>query len=325
MIDKPSASESATTNDAEAEPDRAKPRIRRTSPALARLNDHVVGALGTGPRDWLLSTRGLDALPPAPDTDAGLVDRTRRVIDHQALRRQANIECILYRALSELPVTVEDGTGDPDWGLRFFAAAADCGDPERQALWARLLVMEVTRPGAVPPVAFPVLASMSPPMLVWLREIAALSINNFVVRLPDAFFRDRGISSDVILLLEEYGLLRTNRDLSKVFRTQLKDRFSTNLLYADKILRVSHDDPGKELNLPCFRLTDAGGALVRALVEEGEVTSDTDYIVEIVKFVQKQGYAVAQADILARANENVVSKHSSFCEIVAFRRPGMAS
>lgn len=317
--------DNSTSRDTKTEPagarpmgsSEAKPTVRGRSPALTRLNAHVVSALGTAPRDWLLSTQGLETLPP-PETDAGLAVRAARVADRQALRRQANIECILYRALTELPAKVEDGAGDLDWSARYFAAAADCGDPERQALWARLLVMEVTKPGSVPLVAIRALTDLSPSLLAWVREIATLTINNFIVRLADEYFRDRGLSSDVVLLLEEYGLIRTNRDLSKVFRSQLSDRFSTNLLYADKIVRITHEDARRELTLPCYRLTDAGDTLVRAMVAEGDIVADTDYIVEIVKLVQKQGYGVAQADILARANENVVSKHSSFCEIVVF-------
>ena len=118
--------------------------------------------------------------------------------------------------------------------------------------------MEVTRPGAVPPATFRALAGLSGPLLALLRKAAQLAINNFIVRLGDDFFKDRGLNGDAVLLLEEYGLIRTNRDLSKVFRSQVKERFSTNLLYGDNILRVTHDDAKLELTLPCYRLTDAG-------------------------------------------------------------------
>ena len=314
--------DTATADQAEAAaPLQPHPRpIRaKTAPALLRLNEYVVAALGTTQRDWLLSVDGVGGLP-APDTDTALVARTAARIDHQNLRRQANLDCILYRALTLLPTRVEEGEHDLDWAPRFFAAAADCGGPERQALWARLLVMEVTRPGAVPPATFRALAGLSGPLLALLRKAAQLAINNFIVRLGDDFFKDRGLNGDAVLLLEEYGLIRTNRDLSKVFRSQVKERFSTNLLYGDNILRVTHDDAKLELTLPCYRLTDAGSTLARALQDEGEIGTDTEYIVEIVRLVQKLGCSVAQADILARANENIVSKHSQFCEIVALKR-----
>lgn len=292
-----------------------KPRAK-VSPGLRRFNEFVVSALGTSQRDWLLSVQGLEALPETA-TGAALTRRAETRVDHQALRRQANLDAILFRALSALPLEVDEGTVDDDWSARFFDLAADCTDPERQALWARLLVTEVRKPGSVPPVAVRVLAGLSPRLVDWVRVIASLAISNFFVRISEEFNTERGLVNDIILLLEEYGLLRTNKDMTKVFKSQTEERFSTNLLYGDKILRITHDDAKKELVLPCYRLTDAGFALANAISGEEDVAADMEYIVEIVKLVQKQGYSVAQADILERASDSVVSKHSAFCDIVA--------
>lgn len=299
-----------------------KPRIK-ASPGLTRFNDCVVETLGTAQRDWLLSVHGLDS-PPEVISDAARAQRADARVEHQTRRRQANLDAILFHALAKLPQTVDEGEIDPDWAARLFDIAADCSDPERQAIWARLLIMEVRRPGAVPPVAMRVLASLSPRLLEWVRVIAGLTINNFFVRLSDDFNAERGLVGDVVLLLEEYGLLRTNRDMTKVFRSQLEARFTTNLLYNDKILRIYHDDPRKELVLPCYRLTDAGAVLCNAVLQEERIATDMEYIIEIVRHVQKQGCSVMQADILKRAGDNVVSKHSAFCEIVALhtRRGG---
>jgi hypothetical protein len=112
-------------------------------------------------------------------------------------------------------------------------------------------------------------------------------------------------------------LLRTNKDTTKVFRSQIEAKFTTNLLYNDKILRIIHDDPKKEMVVPCYRLTDAGSALCTAIIQEENITTDMEYIIEIVRYAQRQGCTVMQADILKRASENVVSKHSPFSEIVA--------
>lgn len=300
----------------------AKPRVK-ASAGLTRFNDCVVTTLGTAQRDWLLSVQGLDS-PLEADGDTERVHRAEARLEHQSRRRQANLDTILFHALARLPQSVDEGEIDPDWAARLFEIAADCSDPGRQAIWARLLIMEIRRPGAVPPVAMRVLASLSPRLMEWVRVIAGLTINNFFVRLSDEFNAERGLVGDVILLLEEYGLLRTNKDMTKVFRSQIEARFTTNLLYNDKIIRITHDDPNKELVMPCFRLTDAGAALCTAVLQEENIETDMEYLVEIVKLVQKQGCTVLQADILKRASDNVVSKHSAFCEIVALhpRRSG---
>jgi len=287
------------------------------SPSLARLNEMVVATLGAVQRDWL---RGLYHARPSGDGSGDFVDRAAERTDHAELRRQINIEAVLQRALRILPDSVEEGTPDQDWAARFFDACADTADAEFSRLWARLLAMEVRRPGAVPTNTLQRLPGLSKDGLRLFSRFAAFAINNFVVRLDQAFFDRKDVTGDQILLLEEYGLVRTNRDLNRVFQSQRADRFSTNLLYADKALRISHDNPRKQLTLACYRLTEAGTTLARALFDEGEIRADTDYIVEIVRTVQRQGFQTAQADILERSDEQIVSKHSPFCDIAVLRR-----
>lgn len=289
----------------------------QASPSLARLNDMVVATLGAVQRDWL---RGLYHARPTGDGSGDLVDRAAERTDHMELRRQINIEAVLQRALRILPDTVEEGTPDPDWSARFFNAVADISDAEFSRLWARLLVMEVRRPGTVPLNTLHQLPGLSKDGLRLFTRFAAFAINNFVIRLSQEFFDGKDVTGDQILLLEEYGLVRTNRDLNRVFQSQRTDRFSTNLLYADKALRITNPDQKKQLNLPCYRLTEAGSTLSRALFDEGEIRADTDYIVEIVRTLQRQGFQTAQADILERTDEQVVSKHSPFCDIAVLRR-----
>ena len=294
-----------------------KPAATAASPALARLNEMVVATLGAVQRDWL---RGLYHARPTGDGSGDLVDRAAERTDHVELRRQMNVEAVLQRALRILPEGIEEGTPDQDWAAHFFNAAADTADAEFSRLWARLLAMEVRRPGAVPPNTLQRLPGLSKDGLRLFSRFAAFAINNFVIRLGQEFFDRKDLTGDQILLLEEYGLVRTNRDLNRVFQSQRSDRFSTNLLYADKALRITNPDQKKQLNLPCYRLSEAGSTLARALFDEGEIRADTEYIVEIVRTLQRQGFQTAQADILERSDEQVVSKHSPFCDIAVLRR-----
>ncbi|WPZ32276.1 DUF2806 domain-containing protein [Thalassobaculum sp. OXR-137] len=294
-----------------------KPAGPSTAPALARLNEMVVAALGAAQRDWV---RGLQLHRSEAAGDGSLASRISERLDHVECRRQRNIEAILQRALRLLPEDVAEGIPDQDWAAAFFTHAADTADPEFARLWARLLVQEVRRPGAVPCGVLVRLPGLSKTILAIFRRLSAFAVNNFVVRLEPSFFEGKDVTSDDMLLLEEYGLIRTNRDLNRVFQSQREDRFSTNLLYADKALRITHAQPGKQLVLSCIRLTEFGTTLCRALLEEGELRSDTDYIVEVVRLLQRQGFQTAQADILERADEQVVSRHSPFCDIVALGR-----
>lgn len=210
----------------------------KASPALARLNEMIISALGGVQRDWV---RGLHHERPIGQAGRTLEDRAAERVDHVELRRQINLEAILQRSLLILPDDIAEGVPDPDWAARFAREAADVANLVFARLWSRLLVMEVRRPGSVPPATLIRLPGLSEEGLQIFRRFAAFSINNFVVRLNQDFFDGKDLSGDQILLLEEYGLIRTNRDLNRVFQSQVDDRFSTNLLYADKALRITHD------------------------------------------------------------------------------------
>ena len=310
--------------DVNRENSHAKSRSRRAKnadveaydPACLRFSEMLAYGLGSSGRTWL------DAVRKGDDhEDAGLAERALSRIEERDIRRQRNIEAVFSLALTLLKSdTPQDGHVDPDWCVRFIEAASDCGDKAGQEMWAALLTMEAEESGTVPLVTFRVMSTLNRSMIRWVAILAKFRINNFLVRLSDEFFGKRELTGDCILLLEEYGLLRTNRDLSKVFSSQKKDRFSTNLLYADKVVRVSHDDPSADLTLPCYRLSEAGTALVRAAGRLSRVEADLDYLLEIVKLVEAEGYTVAQADILSRASETVVAKHSPFCELRTLKR-----
>ncbi|MDE0809480.1 MAG: DUF2806 domain-containing protein [Alphaproteobacteria bacterium] len=188
-------------------------------------------------------------------------------LEHQARRRQANLDVILLLALARLPGRLDKGDIDIDWAARLFNVPADWSGPEHQTIWARLLVMEDWKLGAVPPVAMQVLASLSPRLLEWVRVLAELTINNFLLRLSDEFNAERGRVGDVVLLLRQYGLLRTNSETMKVLRSQITANLTANFLYNYKILRINHGDPKKDLTMPYYRFSDASTELCNAVLQ----------------------------------------------------------
>ena len=108
--------------------------------------------------------------------------------------------------------------------------------------------------------------------------------------------------------------MRTHREMSKVFQSQNGSQYRTHLLYRDVVLRVENDDPTLTLTLPCYRLTEAGARLAQLMQDVGGRTADGEFILELIKLLQKRGFRVHQAAILEQRGE-VVSRHSDFCEM----------
>lgn len=254
------------------------------------------------------------AVEPGGDL-ATLRDRASRRLERQEARRQINLESIARRTIDRLSGG-GDGAVNPHWLARFAESAAEIEAEPLQDLWSRVLAQETARPGAISLRTLTVLRDITVAQVAMFARFACFAINNFVMRLDEAFFEGKGIPPDDLLLFEELGLLRPGTGQTKTFKSQSEDSFVTHLLYRDQVLRVTHESNKKPLALPCYRLTAAGAELAEIL----PVEEDSDYIVGMTGWLAKRGYRVAQARINARADRNTVTSHSPFCELYPYDR-----
>ena len=290
--------------------DRRRAAAAAPSLAVDRLAQMVTAALGPAQRAWLLGRKASPVDSAAAMARGGVLQRGRA---------QATIERILDASLDFLsaPGATDDlaaGNVDLDWAAIFWALAESAASPRKQALWAHLLAAEALAPGHCPAIALRRLSELTADDLERFDRLAAFAIKNFVARLPNEFFDRKGVSQDDILYFEELGLLRTNREMSKVFQSQNGSQYRIHLLYRDVVLRVENDDPALPLTLPCYRLTEAGARLAQLMQDVGGRTADGEFILDLIKLLQKRGFRVHQAAILEQRGE-VVSRHSDFCEM----------
>ena len=290
--------------------DRRRAAAAAPSLAVDRLAQMVTAALGPAQRAWLLGRKASPVDLTAAMARGGVLQRGRA---------QATIERILDASFDLLtaPGATDDlaaGNVDLDWAAIFWALAESAASPRKQALWAHLLAAEALAPGHCPAIALRRLSELTADDLERFDRLAAFAIKNFVARLPNEFFDRKGVSQDDILYFEELGLLRTNREMSKVFQSQNGSQYRTHLLYRDVVLRVENDDPTLTLTLPCYRLTEAGARLAQLMQDVGGRTADGEFILDLIKLLQKRGFRVHQAAILEQRGE-VVSRHSDFCEM----------
>lgn len=246
---------------------------------------------------------------------ATLRDRATRRLERQEARRQINLENIARRTLDHVSGDAA-GAVDPLWLARFAESAAEVEDESLQDVWSLALAQEAVRPGAISLRTLTVLRDLSGAHIPLFAGFARFAINNFVMRLDEAFFEGKGLAPDDLLLFEELGLLRPGSGQVKTFKSQSEDSYVTHLLYRDQVLRVTHETNKKPLALPCYRLTAAGAELAGILL----VREDSDYIVGMTGWLAKRGYRVAQARINARSDRNTVTSHTPFCELYPYDR-----
>jgi hypothetical protein len=231
-------------------------------------------------------------------------------------RRQRTLAAIAGLARRALAGRVAEDEPAAMWLDRFMDAAADAHEPAVQAVYARMLATEILRPGTVSMSAPWLLRTMSAQDLSRFGKLAQFAVGNFVVRLKDSFYEKYGLDGEDLYHFEESGLVRAGGSNIKQFPSQVEGRFQTHLLLADRVLRVSADEPERKLVLPCYRLSTAGADIAEAMA----LPVVNDYITQIVDLLEKRGYKVAHAMIVERGDRHTVARHSRFSEVVSFER-----
>jgi uncharacterized repeat protein (TIGR03899 family) len=81
------------------------------------------------------------------DGNIELEKRLHSRLKHQALQQQANIDCIVAGAIDQASPNPNSDEVDADWLQGFSERAKNVSSEQMQALWSRLLALEVNTPG----------------------------------------------------------------------------------------------------------------------------------------------------------------------------------
>lgn len=87
--------------------------------------------------------------------------RMQARLRHEALQEQQNIENVVDGAFANVQPDVSTESVDDDWLAGFFAHARTVSGIEMQALWSRVLALEVGTPGSFSPRSLDVLRKMT--------------------------------------------------------------------------------------------------------------------------------------------------------------------
>jgi uncharacterized repeat protein (TIGR03899 family) len=95
------------------------------------------------------------------ETKQALEARLQTRLQHEALQQQHNIEQIVEGALAQAQSAPAAEDVDQDWLTSFFEHARCVSGAEMQALWSRVLALEVGMPGTFSPKSLDVLRKMN--------------------------------------------------------------------------------------------------------------------------------------------------------------------
>jgi hypothetical protein len=227
-------------------------------------------------------------------------------------QRLENCQAVLQQALSLLHGPLVPGELQAGWVLRFLSYAELCGEKASRTLASRILAHQILRPGLIRPATLAVAASLESSDMELVDKLARLSCGDFIVRLPGRFLEQAGISLSVLDRAEELGLLLPSEGRSRIFSSQVEDRFLHHIPCRDRLLRIEHETASQQLSLPVFRLTTAGADLAAVL----RLDEDIGYVMRLIGFIRRQGFKVTQSTIIGRDPNPAVVRHNGFSEVV---------
>ena len=143
-------------------------------------------------------------------------------IKFQEQKRQSNIGSVVQQAALELgDKEVQDHEVDHDWTARFFSDVQDVSSEQMQALWAKILAGEVTRPGSTSIRTLSILRNLNQDVAGLFSKLCSICVfvRNDEFQLFDAraplfgdfregnALREYGIDYLSLNLLNEHGLV----------------------------------------------------------------------------------------------------------------------
>lgn len=226
-----------------------------------------------------------------------LVDASIRASASESARREINAsKAIIYaeEALAADSQIPPDRSVDDDWLFSWREYAGRVSTEDLQQLWGRILAGEVKSPGSFSFRTLEFLKGLSKHEAEQISTLASFVIEGRIVRSLAEYLKDQGVSFDLLLGLQELGLLSGVEaiGLNTNYKSVQADRYVKPLRSNGKVLVVENEDPGKTLSLEVYVLTAVGSQIMGL----GNFPANLEYLRLVAKEVLKQGFTVALAD-----------------------------
>jgi len=114
----------------------------------------------------------------SPEKQIPIIERVARHDQACRIRRQQNLEAIIYQALEYSSANEIADRADADWFNNFILLAENIGNANMQVLWAKILAGEIAKPGSFSLKALNVFKNMSMSDAKLLAKARSLSVSD---------------------------------------------------------------------------------------------------------------------------------------------------
>lgn len=228
-------------------------------------------------------------------------------IVHQELRREENLEKIVYYASQEEDdgdFEKEDDDFDEEWFTQFFNDAQDVSTEQLQRLWARLLSGEIKKPGVHSIETIDFLRRMNSSRAKQIERIGPYVFGQGAIIKCELLEKQEWSDFVFWLHLENLGILNgaTGSGLELKAKSTIKSQFVQNYVYGNTLLICRHADANKTLRIPAYKLTPMG----LEILSLGKFDPDYQYLVSVAQKIMAGTFNVSIADIVSINKSGVI-------------------
>ena len=224
--------------------------------------------------------------------DAATAVQRNRI--HRMMREEVNVSKALLSAeatLEDDPQAPPEQRVDDDWLFRWRDAASMVSSEELQTLWGRVLAGETKSPGSCSLRTLEFLKNLSHKEALQIAKVSPFVVeNSWIFSGNQQLLDSEGINLSFLLYLQNLGIVSGVAALGLLctFSSVESEKFVRGLVSFNRVLLVTHDDPGKKLSLTVYQLTELGSQILRL----GSFSPHEDYIRSIGKSICRDGFKV---------------------------------
>lgn len=243
-----------------------------------------------------------------------ILKRAENRIRFQEIRKQRNIDLVVFNAAKELNSSSKTVSADPvdiDWTIRFFQSVDNLGSAEMLSIWAKLLAGEIIQPGSFSLRTLDVLknlTSLEAQMFQIICSTTLKSNDSFCFVFSDKSLLNAAcIKNIMIAKLEDCGLINATSIPYK-----LSDTKGSNNLYAKHHVFQIINKHAHRKKIYVYPLTTAGCELFNCL----EFPDNKEYFISLQKFFSEHKIDFEHVELSHNKTEE---NQSDFKELKQFR------
>lgn len=200
---------------------------------------------------------------------------------------------------------------EDDWVSRWRDYAQNAYSEPLQLLWAKVIAIEVMKPGSISTHTLDFIRHLSPADGEMIKIIGRLSFGEFIYREASSYFT-RDIHSPMFETLEDLGLIDGVKrgdfwkDMSvQDFQGQIKQEPQALLQCFNKAILMQAKAEQAEMRIPVYFVTRLGRQVFSVLAED----ADMAYLWAVAHDIKQKGFGVDIGDCIDMQGKSTSFKH----------------